>query len=167
MWQYSGSSGPGSPATDAESAMRGLVQDFTTAFNTGNYDQCAAIFVPEGQLMMSHRDAVQGHRGIERSLRDLGESGYQDLRMQTVRVDAAGDRGIEIGRYTASVRLPNGKLVTDRGNYLACWRRLGAWRILASCFSSSVPRSWQDAHEWQLRTVDREEVISGDAQRTA
>ena len=165
MWGYSSSSGP--PPGDAESAMRGLVQDFTTAFNTGNYDQCAATFVPEGQLMMSYRDAVQGHRGIERSLRELAESGYQDIRLNTVRVDAAGDRAIEIGHYTVAVRLPNGKSVTDRGNYLTSWRRLGAWRILASCFSSSVPRTWQDAHEWQLRTVDRKEVISGDAQRTA
>jgi hypothetical protein len=87
--------------------------------------------------------------------------------LHTVRVDAAGDRGIEIGRYTLSVRLANGKLVMDHGNYLASWRRLGAWRIVTSCFSSSVPRSWQDAQEWQLRSLERKEVISPDAQRTA
>jgi uncharacterized protein (TIGR02246 family) len=168
MWQNAGSGGPGSPPpADAESAVRELVQDFTTSFNTGNYDHCAAIFVPEGQLMISHRDAIQGQRAIERSLRELAESGYQDLRLETVRVDAAGDRGIEIGRYTVSVRLPNGKMVSDRGNYLASWRRLGAWRILANCFSSSVPRTWQDAHEWQLRARERKGVISPDVERSA
>ena len=168
MWQYAGSGGPPSPGADAESAVRELVQDFATSFNTGNYDHCSGIFVPEGQLMISHRDLIQGQRAIELTLRELAEkNGYQDLRLQTVRVDAVGDRGIEIGRYTISVRLPTGKLVTDRGNYLASWRRLGAWRILASCFSSSVPRTWQDAHEWELRSPERKEVISQDAQRTA
>ena len=100
------------------------------------------------------------------TLRDLAESGYQDLRLQTVRVDVASDRAVEVGRYTVSVRLLNGKQLTDRGNYLASWRRLGAWRILASCFSSSVPRTWQDAHEWQLRTLEHKE-ISPDVQRSA
>lgn len=167
MWQYAGSGGPASPPGDAESAVRDLVQDFATSFNTGNYDHCAGIFVPEGQLIISHREVIQGQRAVERTLRELAESGYQDLRLHTVRVDAAGDRGIEIGRYTLSVRLPNSKLVMDHGNYLASWRRLGAWRIVTSCFSSSVPRSWQDAQEWQLRSLERKEVISPDAQRTA
>jgi uncharacterized protein (TIGR02246 family) len=169
MWQYAGSGGPATPApsADAESAVRDLVQDFTTHFNTGNYDQCAAIFLPEGQLMISHREATHGQRGVERMLRELADGGYQDLRFETVRVDAAGDRAIEIGRYTASVRLSNGKTVADRGSYLASWHRLGIWRIAAHCFSSSVPRTWQDAQERQLRTIERPEVISHDVPRPA
>ena len=167
MWQYAGSRGPASPPAEAESAVRDLVQDFATSFNTGNYDQCSGLFVPDGQLMISHRELMQGQRAIERTLRELAESGYQDLRLETVHVDAAGDRGIEMGRYTVSMRLANGKLAADRGNYLASWRRLGAWRILASCFSSSVPRSWEDAQDWQLRSVESTEVIAQDAQRTA
>jgi uncharacterized protein (TIGR02246 family) len=167
MWQYAGSSGSASSPADAESAVRDLVQDFATSFNTGNYDHCSGIFVPEGQLMISNREPIQGQRAIERTLRELAESGYEDLRLHTVRVDALGDRGIELGRYTVSVRPANGKAVTDRGNYLASWRRLGAWRIVASCFSSSVPRTWQDAQEWQLRSLERKEVFSQDVQRTA
>jgi uncharacterized protein (TIGR02246 family) len=166
MWQYAGSGGPSSPR-DAEAAVRDLVQDFATSFNTGNYDHCSGIFVPEGQLMISHRDLALGQRAIELTLRQLAESGYQDLRLQTVRVDAAGDRAMEVGRYSVTVRLANSKLVTDRGNYLASWRRLGAWRIAASCFSSSVPRNWQDAQEWQMRAVERKEVNSPDVQRSA
>jgi uncharacterized protein (TIGR02246 family) len=169
MWQYTGSGAPASPAApvDAESAVRDLIQDFTTSFNTGNYDHCAGFFVPEGQLMISHREPIQGLRAIERTLRELADSGYQDLRLETVRVEAAGDRAIEVGRYTVSVRLANGKSVVDRGNYLASWRRLGAWRIAVDCFSSSVPRTWQDAQERQLRALERPEVLAHDVQRPA
>ena len=167
MWQHAGSREPAASPADAESAVRDLIQDFTTSFNTGNYDHCSGIFVPEGQLILSHREPAQGQAAIERTLRELAERGFQDLRLQTVRVDALGDRGIEMGRYTVSVRLANGQSVRDWGNYLASWQRLGVWRIVASCFSSSVPRTWTDAQEWQLRSLERKEVISPDAQRTA
>lgn len=166
MWQHAGSSGQPPPA-DAESAVRGLVKDFTTSFNTGNYDQCAALFVPEGQLFISHREATHGVKAIERMLRDLGDAGYQDLRLETLRVDAAGDRAIETGRYTVSIHLASGKVVVDRGNYLAYWRRLGAWRIAAHCLSSNLPTTWLDVLERQLRTVERSEVIAHDVQRPA
>lgn len=160
MWQYASSGGPAMLASgDTESAVRDLVQDFATHFNTANYDQCASMFLPEGQLMISHREPTQDQRGIERTLRELADAGYQELRLETVRVDAAGDRALETGRYTALVRLSNGKTVADRGSYLASWHRLGIWRIATQCFSSSVPRTWQDAQERQLRTIERPEVI--------
>ena len=41
----SGSSG------SVESTIRDLSQDFRTAFNTGNYDQVAALFSSEGIFM--------------------------------------------------------------------------------------------------------------------
>lgn len=169
MWQYAGPGGPASPPppTDAESAVRDLVQDFTTHFNTGCYEHCAEMFIPEGQLMLPHRDVIQGRRMIEHSLAELADGGYQDLRMETLRVDAAGDRAIETGRYTLSIRLASGRLISDRGNYVAFWRRLGAWRIAVHCLSSSVPRTWQDVPERQLRAVEPPEVISRDVQRPA
>src|SRR5579863_7846113 len=87
---------------DTESAIRALSQDFCTAFNTGNYDQVAALFASDGVLMLSHREASQGTKGIERVLRQYGDLGYQNLRFETTRVDYSGDMAIEIGRYTVS-----------------------------------------------------------------
>src|SRR5262249_41035420 len=91
------------PLLDVESTIRGLTQDFCTAFNTGNYDQVARLYANEGILMVSHRDSFQGLGGIERALREFGELGYQDLRFETTRVDYSGDMAIEIGRYTISI----------------------------------------------------------------
>ena len=36
---------------DVQSTIRGLTKDFATAFNTGNYDQAAALFTSDGFLM--------------------------------------------------------------------------------------------------------------------
>jgi uncharacterized protein (TIGR02246 family) len=127
-----------SPRLDVESTIRGFTQDFCTAFNTGNYDQLAALFASDGVLLLSHRELSQGPKGIEQVLRAYGESGYQNLRFETTRVDYSGDMAIEIGRYTVSIKLGN-TTVADSGKFLRAWRRLGAWRIIGDCWSSSVP----------------------------
>jgi uncharacterized protein (TIGR02246 family) len=134
----SGSIAGSSPFLDVESILRGLTQDFCTAFNTGNYDQVAALFASDGVLMLSHRESSQGAKGIERLLRQYGDAGYQNLRFETTRVDYSGDMAIEMGRYTVSIEMRNTAAV-DAGKFLRAWRRLGAWRIVGDSWSSSVP----------------------------
>jgi uncharacterized protein (TIGR02246 family) len=122
-----------------ESTIRELTQDFSTAFNTANYDQVAALFAADGLLMAPHRETVQGTAAIERALREYGEAGYQDLRLETVRVDHSGDLAIEIGRYTVAIQRANGTTVADRGKFVHAWRRLGVWLMTADCWSSNLP----------------------------
>lgn len=131
-------SGGTNPLLDVESTIRGLTQDFCTAFNTGNYDQVAALFGSDGVLMLSHREPSQGTKGIERALRQYGDLGYQNLRFETTRVDYSGDMAIEIGRYTVSFD-PGHRTVGDAGKFLRAWRRLGVWRIVGDSWSSSLP----------------------------
>ena len=38
----------GGSSMDVESTIRGLSQDFSMNFNTGNYDQVAALFAADG-----------------------------------------------------------------------------------------------------------------------
>jgi len=121
-----------------ESTIRGLTQDFCTAFNTGNYDQVARLYASDGVFMVSHRELSQGSQGIERALRELGELGYQNLRFETTRVDYSVDMAIEIGRYTVSIDLRNAAL-TDGGRFMRAWRRLGAWLIVGDSWNSSLP----------------------------
>jgi uncharacterized protein (TIGR02246 family) len=126
------------PNRDSESTIRGLTQDFCTAFNTGNYDQAAALFRPEAHFMPPHREASQGPKTIERVLREFGERGYEDLRFETMGVDCSGDMAVENGRYSVTIRRGT-TIIADRGKYLRTWRRLGAWLITADCWSSSIP----------------------------
>jgi uncharacterized protein (TIGR02246 family) len=125
---------------DVDSTIRGLSQDLCTAFNTGNYDQWAALFASDGQLMPPHLEPAEGPKAIERVMRNLGESGYHDLRFETVRVENSGDMAVEIGRYTLAMSQDNGTEVAQRGKYLHVWRRLGAWLIIADCWNSNTPQ---------------------------
>jgi len=132
---YTSSLADSRPFQDVESQLRGLTQDFTTSFNTGNYDQAAALFAHDGVLMATLQEAAYGQKAVEHLLRDLGEAGYGDLRLETTRVEHSGDMAMELGRYTVVVRAANGTLVAERGKYVKVWRRLGAWLIVADSWS--------------------------------
>ena len=124
---------------DVQSLLRNYALDFVTSFNTGNYDQAAAFFAQDGALMAPHYEPAYGPKEVERLLRKFGDAGYEDLRLETVRVDSSGDMAMEIGRYTVAIRRPDGTILADHGKYLKNWRRLGAWLIVADCWSSNLP----------------------------
>ena len=136
---YSSSLADSRPFLDVESLIRNQTQDFVTSFNTRNYDQVAALFAQDGAFMAPHHDPAYGPRAVERLLRQFGESGYEDLRLETIRVEASGDLAMEIGRYSVAIRQPDGTILADRGKYVKAWRRLGAWLIVADCWSSNLP----------------------------
>ena len=136
---YSSSLADSRPFMDVESQIRGLSQDYVTSFNTGNYDQVAGLFACDGVFMAPRHDAANGQKAVERLLREFGETGYSDLRIETTRVDSSGDMAMEVGRYSVTIRLPNGTLMSERGKYVKVWRRLGAWLILADCWSRNPP----------------------------
>lgn len=140
MYRPYGNTVPSSgPLLDVETIIRGLTQDYCTAFNTGNYDQVAALFASDGLYMAPRREPAQGAKAIEWLLLQLGERGYQDLRLETTRVDYAGDLAIEMGRYTVGIHQPDGTTIADRGKFVHAWRRLGAWLLVADSWSSNLP----------------------------
>ena len=136
---YSSSLADSRPFLNVDSLIRNLDQDFVTSFNTGNYDQVAALFAQDGAFMAPHHDPAYGPKAVERLLRQFAESGYEDLRLETMRVEASGDLAMEIGRYSVGIRRPDGTILADRGKYVKAWRRLGAWLIVADCWSSNLP----------------------------
>jgi ketosteroid isomerase-like protein len=136
---YSSSVADPRPFTDVPSLIRNFTQDFVISFNTGNYDQAAALFAADGAFMAPNCDPACGPKSVEHLLRQFGDAGYQDLRLEAVRLEVSSDLAIEIGRYTLAIRQPDSTLRADRGKYLKAWRRLGAWRIVADCWSSNLP----------------------------
>jgi ketosteroid isomerase-like protein len=135
---YSGSLADSRPFRDVESQIRDLTQDFAMSFNTGNYDQAASLFAADGVLMPPLSEAAYGQKQVERLLRQLGDAGYSDLRLETTRVDHSGDMAMELGRFSLVIRKTDGTLVPERGKYVKVWRRLGAWLVMADCWSRTA-----------------------------
>ena len=165
---YSSPIGESASSMDVLSTIRGLTQDFSMNFNTGNYDQVAGLFASDGIFMAPHNESIVGPKPIERKLREFGETGYQDLRLETIRVDSSGDMAMEIGRYSVSVVSENSSTKADRGKYVKVWRRLGAWRIVADCWSSNLPAaSAQASEEKSMPPGDKVTVISSEVPKSA
>jgi len=135
---YSSSQADFRPLADVQSQLRDLTQDFTTSFNTGNYDQAATLFASDGVLMAPQYEGAYGQKAVERLLRQMGEAGYSDLRLETTRVDHSGDMAMELGSFSVVVHKADGTVIPERGKYVKVWRRLGAWLILADCWSRTA-----------------------------
>lgn len=135
---YSSSLADSRPFMDVQSQIRELTQDFVTSYNTGNYDQMAAMYAPDGVLMAPNHDAAHGSKETERLFRLLADGGYEDLRLETLRVENSGDMAMETGRYSVAFRQANGTTVPERGKYVKVWRRLGTWLIVADCWNSNL-----------------------------
>jgi len=132
---YSGPPVDSRPFRDVESQLRNLTQDFAMSFNTGNYDQAASLFAPDCVFMAPGREAAYGQQPVERLLRQLGDAGYSDLRMETTRIEHSGDLAMELGRFSVVVRQADGKQLPERGKYMRVWRRLGAWLLVAESWN--------------------------------
>src|ERR1700740_644370 len=85
------------PLRDVETQLRDQTQDFATSFNTGNYDHAARLFAIDGVLMAPYYEGAYGQKHVEHLLRELGESGYSDLRMETTRGVHSGETRGELG----------------------------------------------------------------------
>ncbi len=130
---------PNATFLDVESIIRGLSQDYCTAFNTGNYDQVARLYSSNGIYMPAHAESAQGSKAIELRLARQADAGYSDLRFETQRVEHNGDMAVETGRYTVAIHLENGATVGDRGKYIHVWRRIGVWLLQANAWNSDMP----------------------------
>ena len=140
---YSSSLADSRPFVDVQSLLRNLSLDFVTAFNTGNYDQAASMFAPDGAFMAPNNDPAFGPKAVEQLMHKFGDAGYQDLRLETTRVETSGDLAVEMGRYSVAIRQADGTIRADRGKYVKAWRRLGAWLIVADLLVADPHRTHQ------------------------
>jgi len=133
------------PPRSVESQLRDLTQDLAMAFNTGNFDQAAALFANDGVLMTPGQESAHGRKPIESSLQRLGDAGYSDLRFETTRVENSGEMAMELGRFSMAVHKTDGTVVPERGSYVRVWRRLGAWQVVADSWTRTVQAAGERA----------------------
>lgn len=123
---------------DVESQIRDASQDFAMAFNTGNFDQAAALFAKDGVLIAPRHEPAIGQKQIERLLRQLGDAGYSNLRLQTTRVEHSAEMAMEIGHFNVTLRRQDGTNLPECGGYVKVWRRLGAWLIIGESWTRTT-----------------------------
>jgi uncharacterized protein (TIGR02246 family) len=142
----------GSTADRAELAGQELVRTkeaiqeannaFMAAVRAGNGAQLVRDYYADDAIVLPpNQDAVSGKTQIEALWTGLLKSGVQEISLITDRVEQGADLAYEVGRYSMTIKPPQGETITDRGKYVVAWRRQpdGKWKAKADIFNTSMP----------------------------
>jgi uncharacterized protein (TIGR02246 family) len=115
---------------------------FMAAVRAGNGAQLVRDYYSDDAIVLPpNQDAVSGKTQIEALWTGLLKSGVQEISLITDRVEQSGDLAYEVGRYSMTIKPPQGEIITDRGKYVVVWSRQpdAKWRAKADIFNTSMP----------------------------
>lgn len=105
------------------------------SFTRGDAAAVAALYAPDGELVMSGAAPVRGRPAIRAAVDEMIRSGVK-VRIGTARTGQVGGLAYFYGPYSVS----SGQGVAERGTYLEIWRRRGGqWLIELDVNSTGAP----------------------------
>jgi uncharacterized protein (TIGR02246 family) len=111
--------------------------NFMSAFARRDAAGMAALYTPDGQLLPTGSDVVDGPQAIEAFWQAVMGMGIKEATLDTVEVEAHGDAAYEVGRYTLK---GDGGQLLDQGKYVVIWKRDGGqWKLHRDIWNSSLP----------------------------
>jgi len=136
-------SAPASPRATAEvrQQIEQAVARFVETFNRGDAAALAAMYDTAGVVLAPNAPPMRGRQNIEALWAGARQQGFKTLNLQVNSVELIGDHAIELGSYTLVVQPPGQAEMTDRGKYVAVWKRQGdgAWKVYRGAFNTSMP----------------------------
>jgi ketosteroid isomerase-like protein len=146
QWQIiGGMCGPLQPDTRAadEAAIRDADIAWSKAFEMHDLEAIVSYYADDVIVLPPNMPAVVGKqaaRELNRSqLAMPGRSGK--WQPEQVEVARSGDIGYSWGNYVLTMTGPSGSPVTDRGKYVAIWKKQadGRWNVAVEAFNSDLP----------------------------
>ena len=125
-------------------ALRAADKAWSAAFAARDVNASAAAVAPAGRLLAPNQPAAATPAAVREELK--GIFGIPDMKIGWVAdlasVAKSGELGYTSGRYSMSWKGSDGKIATDRGNYVTVWRKQhGTWKVLLDTFASTEPRT--------------------------
>ena len=123
------------PSISAE--IRHANDEFEAAFERSDAAAIANLYTPNGLLLPTGMNAIQGSAGIEAFWQGAMEMGIKRVKLDSQDVEELTDTAIELGHYTLFG--PNDQLL-DQGKYLVVWKeQQGQWKLYQDIWNSSMP----------------------------
>ena len=123
------------PSISAE--IRHANDEFEAAFERSDAAAIASLYTPNGLLLPTGMNAIQGSAGIEAFWQGAMEMGIKRVKLDSQDVEELTDTAIELGHYTLFG--PNDQLL-DQGKYLVVWKeQQGQWKLYQDIWNSSMP----------------------------
>ena len=96
------------------------------------------LFRSPNALIATSKEAI---RAVWSQL--LGSPGFAvNWKTSKVEVSTSGDLAYQLATYEITVNDPNGKPLTDRGKYVAVWKKEAnrQWKVVLDIWNSNPPR---------------------------
>ena len=133
------------PVVDAAAVRQAIEQanaSFTQAVKQGDTVGMVANYADDAVMMMEGTPAWHGRSEIAKQIiAAFKPMKGADVKLTTSQVDIGGDYAIETGTYETTVSPPGGKPATEKGKYVAVWKKQadGSWKIYRDVGNSDAP----------------------------
>lgn len=110
----------------SRSAIASVNQQFEEAARKGDVSRLASLYTPDAMVLPPDGPIVKGRDNIEQMWASVAQQmGLQEVRLQTLDFEQAGDTGYEVGE--ATLTLSRGTTVVK---FVVVWKLIdGQWRL--------------------------------------
>jgi uncharacterized protein (TIGR02246 family) len=120
---------------------RAVGAEWQSALNAHDVDRVVAVHTPDAIYMLSHQPLISGIAAIRAGWSEALKLPNYSVHWTPTRIDVASARvATEYGTYTESYNDPDGKRVTDGGNYVTIWHKVnGKWLVALDAPNTTSP----------------------------
>ena len=134
---------PASPRATAEvrQQIEQAAARFGETFTRGDAAAVAAMYDTAAVVLAPNAPPMRGRQNIEAFWSGARQQGFRTLSLQVNSVELVGEHASELGSYTLVVQPAGQAETTDRGKYVAVWKRQGdgAGKVYRGAFNTSMP----------------------------
>ncbi len=124
-------------ATSVATEIRHANDLFEASFERSDAAAIASLYTPNGVLLPTGMEAIQGTAGIQAFWEGAMAMGIKQVQLHTQEVEEMADTAIELGHYTL---LGPAAQTMDQGKYLVVWKQQqGQWKLHQDIWNSSLP----------------------------
>ena len=133
---------PDTRAAD-EAAVRAAIKEWAAAAQAKDAAKFVSFYTEDAVVMLEDSPDITGMAAIREALTGMMQDPNFSLSFAPDRVEVSrsGDLAYETGPFTMIMSGPDGKPATEKGHYVAVWRKQagGAWKVAVDAPLSDPP----------------------------
>jgi ketosteroid isomerase-like protein len=126
-----------------EAALKSLDDEWSKTVGSRDVEKMTSYYSDEAIVMLPNIPTLTGKEAIRNLWKSMLDSptfsgGWKATKVEVAR---SGDLAYITGDYQFTEQDDGGKPITDKGKYVAVWRKQadGSWRCVADMFNSDLP----------------------------
>ena len=133
-------------ADDAKSTVEMMNQAWLAAHAAADFDRLAAVYAEDAILMPAGREPIHGREAIKKFFaEDFKYVPKRSMKLESLRVEGAGDVLVDSGEYTFDGIGTEGKSLHITGNYNTVMKKTeGKWHTAIEIWNVRTPKKQSD-----------------------